>query len=964
MGAKKAALGTSIITCLLALVAFCVLGCGGRQLQSANSTPDSLAQAIAQVESAETPEGVDPTVYAELKAELIRVISELTDKGTSIPPTGAQNQVTDLLLLGNNTDGYRLEWSYLNTGDYDLNSEVNISDLTPIGMHLGTTQDDTNWLEACCADGDGNGEVNIADVTPIGQNYQVSVAGFNVYGSDSAAGPWTLDSFAPLGDVPAEPPHTVGYDLPAHDYGYYQVTPVDGAQAEGVQSDFSFVCGDPAVVTLGDDQDYDTQTVGATGGTLTGPDEGGRHIEVTIPEGALDEDVEFTVGENDGTVALNGEALEGRLIYLSCEEPQDFNAPVLIKVPVTPGEDRVVVPSRLQSDGGLDPVALDTHDEINGYATISLLYSGISSENHSTSADAASGQPTTTCLLVEGLMEHGGPGGSPEGYAYSSKFSPKLDGFTHSDKNSHCTVGACAFAMWFYYKYRESHYHLSECFPDEEIQRIILSRAGNAYLNARALNYTAICSANVIPKCFQQVKEAILKSSGPVMIWVIQGSKVTGPMLAYGYEGSKLLLYNPLAPSRIYQIDTAATDFKFAVVGLGSIYYHESFENILSDATDEPPFGGSEGAAITIESPSAGEVVGTDNVTLTGSISSGLVLIEELIVWNSRLDLTTIKKIAIPQNGAFTYPLSLAPGNNRIVFITRGRLSVHDLPMCDVPNNLQTGSFNLTWGVTPATLEVTSHTDGQDVHLQSITLKGNCTEGGLPLDTVSVLVNYGKEYSVELADSGSFLTDILVKSGTNKLLFKLYARVNEQLTEVPHNMKDVEFILNGDFSPAVVRVTLYRDEGQFDYIRLPPKLGMFVYSPVPDVVWCYYRHPQDPDGGSFGYVNKWYPDKCERTRMEWFVLDGDDIVRYGEEYEVRVHLWDPYASGGAWTYGPTNYEVEVLLNEDTSSETSARYSGSIPYEDVCPHDPPCGIDGTGCCWRDVCTFTPVEQTGS
>ncbi len=75
---------------------------------------------------------------------------------------------------------WSLRWPYGNTGDYDQNSEVNIADLTPIGIHFGAAVNDPASAQAMI-DGDGNGEINIADITPIGVNYGNSLTGYRIW---------------------------------------------------------------------------------------------------------------------------------------------------------------------------------------------------------------------------------------------------------------------------------------------------------------------------------------------------------------------------------------------------------------------------------------------------------------------------------------------------------------------------------------------------------------------------------------------------------------------------------------------------------------------------------------------------------------------------------------------------------------------------------------------------------------
>ena len=89
-----------------------------------------------------------------------------------------------------NRDGSRdiLTWYYENTGDYDQNGEVNIADLTPLGVNFGNSgpfaEDSAQWM----VDGDHNGEINLADITPIGINFGERVDGYVIYAGPEGSG--------------------------------------------------------------------------------------------------------------------------------------------------------------------------------------------------------------------------------------------------------------------------------------------------------------------------------------------------------------------------------------------------------------------------------------------------------------------------------------------------------------------------------------------------------------------------------------------------------------------------------------------------------------------------------------------------------------------------------------------------------------------------------------------------------
>ncbi|MEZ5336769.1 MAG: PKD domain-containing protein [bacterium] len=115
---------------------------------------------------------------------------------------------------------WSLSWNYANTGDYDQNSEVNIADLTPIGIHFGESVADPMSAQAII-DGDGNTEINIADITPIGVNYGSSLSGYRIW--ELAAPPdWLgVDDTPLLADVAfAEATGLPAQDLLHFSYSY------------------------------------------------------------------------------------------------------------------------------------------------------------------------------------------------------------------------------------------------------------------------------------------------------------------------------------------------------------------------------------------------------------------------------------------------------------------------------------------------------------------------------------------------------------------------------------------------------------------------------------------------------------------------------------------------------------------------------------------------------------------------
>ena len=133
-----------------------------------------------------------------------------------------------------------LHWTYFTNGDYDQNGHVNVSDITPVGVHLGADSLDVGWPQSRVADGDSNNIVNISDITPIGVNFGTIVEGFIVLSSPNPDGPFTpiQGAVVPYEDGVVPPlggPREWTYALVNPPYGqYFVVAPTDGKGAGGI----------------------------------------------------------------------------------------------------------------------------------------------------------------------------------------------------------------------------------------------------------------------------------------------------------------------------------------------------------------------------------------------------------------------------------------------------------------------------------------------------------------------------------------------------------------------------------------------------------------------------------------------------------------------------------------------------------------------------------------------------------
>lgn len=90
------------------------------------------------------------------------------------------------------------DWLEKNRGDYNRDSTVAISDITPLAAHFNESVEDSPGNEVI--DGNLDDALTIADITPIAANFGSSIAGYRLWRSDKSAG-----QFLPNWDDPDHP---------------------------------------------------------------------------------------------------------------------------------------------------------------------------------------------------------------------------------------------------------------------------------------------------------------------------------------------------------------------------------------------------------------------------------------------------------------------------------------------------------------------------------------------------------------------------------------------------------------------------------------------------------------------------------------------------------------------------------------------------------------------------------------
>jgi len=221
----------------LGLLLLALASCGGNNPQSGSSSGEASVF-TPQIQSLARPDNVAAPLWQALQGQLARVLATTgAERAVASAPADEGSRVNDLAVSAQLDGSARFFFTYRCSGDYDQNSEVNIGDLTPIGVYFGHQTGDANWAAAQLADGDHNGEVNIADITPIGVHFLKSIDGYLLESapSDSPEDNWQSVAELPFSSAvfPAVgEPKQFTHDLAAPvAEAYYRVTPFDGTGA-------------------------------------------------------------------------------------------------------------------------------------------------------------------------------------------------------------------------------------------------------------------------------------------------------------------------------------------------------------------------------------------------------------------------------------------------------------------------------------------------------------------------------------------------------------------------------------------------------------------------------------------------------------------------------------------------------------------------------------------------------------
>ncbi|MCB1219532.1 hypothetical protein KDL30_02570 [bacterium] len=657
------------------------------------ATGEELAIARRELASLDIPDGVGSDAWQQLCDALL---DSMQNRSTSKLPNESRNVIDDLQWIDNGGGDFSLEWTFRNAGDYDNNGEVNVSDLSAIGVHFGKNESSSSWASAQTADGDGNGEINIADVSPIGVNFGSQVLGYNVYASDYEDGPWLLQGSIPLEDATSGFPRKFSYAYGAQAHAFVSVAPFDNSGNDTVAASGGTAAKYiPGEVTMGDSAVVDLENGAVLEGDAGTPLEG---VSVLIPEGAMPTATSIAIGYNDGIVIPVAGNWSGTIIEIG-DEPLVFDVPVEITVPYSGNPDEVPVPYYINDDSKLEACMVQEVNGSEGTMTFITLHAS-----------------RFTWIISVGLPEK-----------VNTEFKPSKDGFQIAnwgslyERNGEC-LGMATFASWYYAKKRAGEtssdlypsfmYALGSDYltaPSGEVinvnitgQDAIATRAHSA-LNSLWYRYGAVYARNPGNELhiLHQICNSMANTNTPTPLYLAYSGinpalYFNGDhcVLAYAYDDGVISVYNPNLPPFEEEITYNGLDFdmyedKYNVVynlGMGS-YMKESFGNILDDAQNM--FSGTLIAEVAEVNYQNGAVVDVPEIVLQGEVQSSQLLVERI---KFDTGLFVVEKAVNVDTGKWSARIPLQSGDNFIKIITEARNQ--DGNWFVIPNN-----FDLTHGL-------------------------------------------------------------------------------------------------------------------------------------------------------------------------------------------------------------------------------------------------------------------------
>jgi uncharacterized protein YfaP (DUF2135 family) len=501
----------------------------------------------------------------------------------------------------------------------------------------------------------------------------------------------------------------------------------------------------PVIFSPGNNVTVNSQAISRMGGTISAGTTGTPidGVMVQFPSGALPADSNVTLGYNTGTLTPNSGSYSGVVLDLKVQNTSKFDQPVSITAPLA-NADQIPVPFYVDMDGRLHPAQLIKIDRTAMTFTFQTFHASWFTWIYEMINYALTSQVSTD-------------------------YTPQADGFqvvnngSQYNRDGEC-FGMSSFSLWYYQNKKASKgsfysKYMGVVGTDSAGQSlhgqdIIATRAFISITQQWNTYYNNIVSRELQlteEERFGSIRNIMLNTANPVLIYLYHANGGTGAhsVLAYTLNNSNgnISIYDPNFPgqSRTIGYNTSTKTFNaysgyqgIVYNGDGSLSLTESYQNILDDA--EANFHSNENAVINLTSHRTGQEVTARNVTLTGTIQSGQVLVNKLAVLVGSNQFTA----NVGTNGSFNLPISLEQGINHLQFVTYGNNSAGT--QIQVPNNMVNNDFILNLNIPKAAILVTLTWDTNDTDVD--------------LYVIDPTGNYSCYYHQNTADGGSLDRDI------------------------------------------------------------------------------------------------------------------------------------------------------------------------------------------------------------
>ena len=236
-----------------------------------------------------------------------------------------------------------------------------------------------------------------------------------------------------------------------------------------------------------------------------------------------------------------------------------------------------------------------------------------------------------------------------------------------------------------------------------------------------------------------------------------------------------------------------------------------------------------------------------------------------------------------------------------------------------------------------ATINISSHADGQETTNRNINLAGSIESGEVLVTKLTVIAG-STPFSINVGNDASFNIPVSLESGINHLQFVTEGNDKDgNSIATPNSMAAIDFTIDLNVPNSLILITLTWDTNDTD-------IDLYVIDPTGD--YSYYDHKITADGGELDC------DIMTGYGPEHWTLMSADTIRYDESYTVRLHYYSDHENGSS------NYTVTIKVYEGTDREQVYSYRGNLSVNNSVNTAP----DDTGLDWVNIAAIVPAQNT--